>query len=454
MKKKIFMIVTLISVLMICSVVYAASINKTNISIYEGKGYTLKLSGTKIRSVSTENKKIATISKSGYVKGVKAGTTKVSLRGTNGKTYKCSVKVVAPCITKKSVSVYTGKTITVGLKGTTIKSVATANSKVATINKNGVITGKNAGSTYVHVKGTNNKIYKCTVKVVAPYINKSKISIGETKSYQLKLYGDTIVKTSIKDENVATISNNGLVKGVTKGDTVATITGKSGRTYICNVNLDDVYVVNDFAEYIGPTNYKWGSSIKGEEPEYFKPILHNANVVKFEEIRKYMTPIMDVKTLADNGKTYMSKVLCSYPEILGSCYSYTPGSVIEFKLSGNGVIVKDALKAKYKVSDSSVLKIYKKNNCWYFKCLKTGTSWITTTYHGYTIQSKITVTSNSLKKGCKHEIKGKHFLNEDTGWAEIYKYSCTKCKGLSHWRQDIGNPIKDPIVDIYYYGIF
>ena len=73
MKKKIFMIVTLISVLVICSVVYAASINKTSISIYEGKGYTLKLSGTKIRSVSTGNKKIATISKSGYVKGVKAG---------------------------------------------------------------------------------------------------------------------------------------------------------------------------------------------------------------------------------------------------------------------------------------------------------------------------------------------------------------------------------------------
>ena len=381
MKKKIFMIVTLISVLVICSVVYAASINKTSISIYEGKGYTLKLSGTKIRSVSTGNKKIATISKSGYVKGIKAGTTKVSLRGTNGKTYKCSVKVVAP------------------------------------------------------------------------YINKSKISIGETKSYQLKLYGDTIVKTSIKDENIAIISNNGLVKGIEKGDTVATITGKSGRTYACNINIDDVYVVNDFAEYIGPRNYKWGISIKGEEPEYFKPILHNANVVEFEQIRKYMTPIMDVKTLADNGKTYMSKVLCSYPEILGSCYSYTPGSVIEFKLSGNGVIVKDALKAKYKVSDSSVLKIYKKNNRWYFKCLKTGTSWITTTYHGYTIQNKITVTSNSLKKGCKHKIKGKHFLYEDTGWAEIYKYSCTKCKGLSHWRQDIGNPIKDSIVDIYYYGI-
>lgn len=382
MKKKIFMIVTLISVLVICSVVYAASINKTSISIYEGKGYTLKLSGTRIKSVSTGNKKIATISKSGYVKGVKAGTTKVSLRGTNGKTYKCSVKVVAP------------------------------------------------------------------------YINKSKISIGETKSYQLKLYGDAIVKTSIKDENVAIISNNGLVKGIKKGDTVATITGKSGRTYTCNVNIDDVYVVNDFAEYIGPTNYKWGSSIRGEKPKRFEPILHNANVIEFEEIENYVLPVLDVKTLADNGKTYMSKVLCSYPEILYDCYSYTPGSVIEFKLSGNGVIVKDALKAKYKVSDSSVLKIYKKNNRWYFKCLKTGTSWITTTYHGYTIQSKITVTSNSLKKGCKHEIKGKFFCHGDTTCADIYKYSCTKCKGLSHWRQDIGNPIKDPIVDIYYYGIF
>lgn len=72
-------------------------LNKTKITVKEGKTYKLKLINIKKNAKvvwASENSKIAKVSKSGVVKGVKKGSTKIYAR-CNKILYQCSVKVLA-----------------------------------------------------------------------------------------------------------------------------------------------------------------------------------------------------------------------------------------------------------------------------------------------------------------------------------------------------------------------
>ena len=68
-------------------------INATSRTIYVGKTYNLKLVGTTIQSVATSDKSIATVSSTGVVTAKKAGKATITLKGANGKSYKCVVTV-------------------------------------------------------------------------------------------------------------------------------------------------------------------------------------------------------------------------------------------------------------------------------------------------------------------------------------------------------------------------
>ena len=71
-------------------------LNKKAATIYVGDKVTLKLNGAKSVSWSSSNKKIATVTSKGVVKGVKAGSCKVTAKNKNtGKSYTCRVTVKA-----------------------------------------------------------------------------------------------------------------------------------------------------------------------------------------------------------------------------------------------------------------------------------------------------------------------------------------------------------------------
>ena len=71
-------------------------INKKSASIYVGETVELKLSGAKRVSWSSSNKKVATVTSKGVVKGIKKGTCKVTGKDKKtGKKYTCSVTVKA-----------------------------------------------------------------------------------------------------------------------------------------------------------------------------------------------------------------------------------------------------------------------------------------------------------------------------------------------------------------------
>ena len=73
-----------------------ASISEKEVEITVGSTHTIKLVGSQIVSCSSQNKKVAKVSKKGIITAVGAGETIIKVKGANGKTYKCIVTVPNP----------------------------------------------------------------------------------------------------------------------------------------------------------------------------------------------------------------------------------------------------------------------------------------------------------------------------------------------------------------------
>jgi hypothetical protein len=232
-KARVFVFTLMITLIFTVSLAFGASINKKEVMVYTGKSTVLSLQGTTIKSVSSSNSKIATISKKGVVKGIKAGSCYVYMKGKNNVVYKCKVTVKNPYINKVVTAIYAGKSTTLKLYGTTIKSVSSSNKKVATVTTKGVVKGIKAGTCYVYLKGTNNVVYKCKVTVKNPYISKTTSSIYVGKTTTLKLYGTTIKSVSTSNNKVATVTIKGVVKGINEGTCYIYIKGNNNVTYKC-----------------------------------------------------------------------------------------------------------------------------------------------------------------------------------------------------------------------------
>lgn len=70
-------------------------VNVTKKTLTVGKSFTLKMVGTKAKSWTSSKKSVATVSSKGKVTAKKAGTTTITCKGTDGKTYKCKITVKA-----------------------------------------------------------------------------------------------------------------------------------------------------------------------------------------------------------------------------------------------------------------------------------------------------------------------------------------------------------------------
>ena len=125
---------------------------------------------------TSNNEKVATV-KDGKVTAIKAGTATITATTKNGKTATATVKVSTPL---KSISV-DEKNINVGLKKKyTIKvnynpsdttddktlTYESKNTKIATVSKKGVITGKKIGKTKIVVTAKNGSKVTLTVNVL------------------------------------------------------------------------------------------------------------------------------------------------------------------------------------------------------------------------------------------------------------------------------------------------
>ncbi|BBH27307.1 hypothetical protein SG0102_22410 [Intestinibaculum porci] len=139
---------------------------KTAKTVYVFQKVTIQLSGAK--SFKSSNKKVATVTSKGVVKFKKAGKVNITFKkGSKKYTVTFTVKAATLTLSKSKVTVKVKKSYTV--KAKTVKPANTVkwsskNAKVATV-KNGTITGKKKGTTYVYAKANGlTKSVKVTVK--------------------------------------------------------------------------------------------------------------------------------------------------------------------------------------------------------------------------------------------------------------------------------------------------
>lgn len=142
-----------------------AYLNQNEIVVNVGKTVNLKIKGMKGKvKWSSLNKKVATV-KNGKVTGKKTGKTVIQAK-INGTILKCNVKVEKPEISKKKVTIESGKTYILKVKGTSRKVVWTSSNRNVVTVKNGKITGKKPGNTTVIAK-VNGSVLKCNIRVTA-----------------------------------------------------------------------------------------------------------------------------------------------------------------------------------------------------------------------------------------------------------------------------------------------
>jgi len=179
--------------------VTSISLNSTKIQL--GKNEEYKLSATispsnatnKTITWSSANTSIATVDSSGNVIAKGVGTTKITAKSNNGKSVSCNVYVTSLSITNNSTTIMDESTYKLKLQfqGDTGNETVTwksSNTKIATVNSKGVITGKGVGTAKItaSIKSSNSETIKSNeyvIKVRAIRV----ILVGNSKTYQSSL---------------------------------------------------------------------------------------------------------------------------------------------------------------------------------------------------------------------------------------------------------------------------
>lgn len=248
-------------------------LNKTKATVLSDKSVKLvakvypKNANNKKLLWTSSNKRIATVEK-GVVVGLRKGTVKITVKSTDGS------KLSAQCVVtvKQAVkNIKLNKTLITGRKGTkvTLKAKVTptkadnrivkwqsSNKKIATVNKKGVVTVKGKGCAVIKcTSGDGSGVYsKCVVnnssKAKSIKLNKKSAKISAGLGLKLK----ATVKGNCKEvlwkssnNKVATVTDNGIVKGIENGKAViyAQIMDGSNKVAKCTVKV----VGHNFGEW-------------------------------------------------------------------------------------------------------------------------------------------------------------------------------------------------------------
>ena len=253
-------------------------LNKSTETLKEGDTTTLTATvlpenTTDSKSVSwrSSNSEVATVDANGTVTAKRAGTAVITATSTNGKTAGCTVTVSKKeipiteiSLDKSSATLTEGETTTLTAtvlpeNTTDSKSVSwrSSNSEVATVDANGTVTAKRAGTVVITATSTNGKTAGCTVTVSRKEIPITEISLdkssatlteGETTTLVATVlpenttYGKS-VKWSSSNVAVATVDLMGKVTAKSAGTAIITATSENGKTASCTVtvNKKDTY---------------------------------------------------------------------------------------------------------------------------------------------------------------------------------------------------------------------
>lgn len=142
-------------------------LSKTKATLYVGgDSIKLSLSGTKTVKWKSGNVKIAKVSKSGVVYGLKEGSVTITAT-VNGKNYQCKITVKNPYITPSELKLDINEIKALTLNGINDKSIIawlSSDEALVTVDTNGNITAKKEGTVVITATVGSNH-YECSITV-------------------------------------------------------------------------------------------------------------------------------------------------------------------------------------------------------------------------------------------------------------------------------------------------
>lgn len=140
-------------------------------------------------------------------------------------------------LNKTSLTIYTGKTSTLKVSGTSKKVTwSTSNKKVATVSSKGTVSAKSSGTVTITAK-VNSKNLRCKVTVKKPTISKTSTSLNVGQTTTLKLTGATLKSAKSSNTSIATVNSSGKITAKKAGTCTITLTDTQKRTYKCTVTV-------------------------------------------------------------------------------------------------------------------------------------------------------------------------------------------------------------------------
>ena len=236
----------------------SVSLNKTSLTLDVGKSYTLTKTVSPSNAAtsytwSSSNTSVATVDENGKVTAKQVGTATITVTTANGKTASCNVTVQAVQAVPTSVSLNkTSLTLDVSKSYTLAKTVSpsnavtsytwsSSNTSVATVDSNGKVTAKKAGTATITVKTSNGKTATCkvTVNLPTPQITSLSNTTGGIKiswnkvdgAYGYRLYYKPASGgwKRFKDTTATSFTDSGVVPNKTETYTIRCI-DKNGNT--------------------------------------------------------------------------------------------------------------------------------------------------------------------------------------------------------------------------------
>ena len=243
----------------------SVALNKTTLTLDIGRTSNLRATvypsnaANKKCTWRSSNTSVATVDSNGKVTAKQVGTATITVKTANGKTASCNVTVQA---VPTSVSLNkTSLTLDVSKSYTLTKTVSpsnavtsytwsSSNTRVATVDGNGKVTAKKAGTATITVKTANGKTASCNVTVQAVQavptsvsLNKTSLTLDVSKSYTLaKTVSPSNAVTSYtwssSNTSVATVDGNGKVTAKKAGTATITVKTSNGKTATCKVTVN------------------------------------------------------------------------------------------------------------------------------------------------------------------------------------------------------------------------
>jgi uncharacterized protein YjdB len=266
-------------------------LDKTEAILQKGKTMTLKATvypttlTDKTVTWESSNTKIATVTSAGKVKGVKAGKATITCTSNaTGLKATCTVNVVKGTVTlnKTEACVQKGKTTT--LKATltpttlTDKSVTwtSSDTKIATVSSSGKVKGVKYGTaTITCTSNATGAKATCKVTVGKVVIGVSDVTIKRSRETMLfvTLYPEDLADKSVtwssSDTQIATVNEEGKVKGIKAG--TATITCTSVATGLKGTCTVTVLAVAESRSSFGDDDGTTGIEDLDERPAVEEP---------------------------------------------------------------------------------------------------------------------------------------------------------------------------------------